>query len=1163
MAVIKYPIKIWPPLLFFILIVNPASVSISSQTVSIDRVVDEHNETLHLLGDGQYDRAVSRFKNLINRAPSFPGSYYKLFLSYKQLGQLTAAEDYFANLGKEEPDNPYVHSTLGSIEQARNAHKAALRHYQKSIELYPYYWRAVRNLVDTYKALSELEGAERYLQDLVKAQPENAIPHYGLGYLSQLRNDWDRGLEHLDRALELRNDLLDARSVKAVIYFYTARYDDCLNTSLEALEMAEKLRDLDFQCVFTGHAGIAHLYTSRYAEAQKWCSRSLSLAREIDKKDDQARNLGNLGVIYRDTRRYADALDTFSEALELAEAIGDRRREGLFYRNIGTVYSMMNDHANALQYFEKARPIIAGTGDRNFESLTLWSMGTSYYNMCKYPEALQYSQKALDIANDIADRWGQERFLNTVGLVHWNLGQLPQALDCYERAFHIAREIKDRTGESYSLGNMAIIYSEVGADSMALDYYLQALDVAREIGEFSEESRHLNNIGALYHYRGSLEVALQYYEKVLEITTEIENTKLETVVLGNLGNLYSNFGRYDEADRFLKRALRISREIRNLDIEANQLIKLGDLKFIHGDYDSSRIYYRSALTIGNSTRDPEHIWMAHRGLATVFEKRNEPHKALSHYQSAIDEIEKARGRMQTEEFKTGFFAEKVDVYENVIHLLANLNGRQPRAGHSRQALEYAERAKARVFLDLLSESRADVSRGVSETFKAREREIFSKISYIQTRLVNPDLSGDEWDRLTRDLEKAEESYNALKRQIRENHADYADLIYPEPAPLKRIQNEAVGADGALLEFFLGEQNSFVWVITRNSADFFQLPAREEIEKAVRDYLQTISRPVGIGNPLAKHHALGQRLYRMLMQPLAAVFEDKAHLVIVPDGVLHHLPFETLITRPLEAKREANYLLHDHTVSYSPSASVLCSIDGRTGRRSGKKQLLAFGDPRYTRHEQFAATRGGERSTGLYTRRGFQFRRLPFSGTEVREIGDLFPAPGKVVYLGDQAKEENVKSETLDQYRFIHFATHGLIEQRVPSRSGIVLTLDDDPDEDGLLQMNEIVNLDLDAELVVLSACETGLGRLVRGEGIVGLTRAFMYAGTPAVVVSLWNINDRSSAAFMKSFYQHLTGGMDNAAALQMAKKEMLESKRRLYHHPFYWAPFILVGQYGE
>jgi CHAT domain-containing protein len=331
--------------------------------------------------------------------------------------------------------------------------------------------------------------------------------------------------------------------------------------------------------------------------------------------------------------------------------------------------------------------------------------------------------------------------------------------------------------------------------------------------------------------------------------------------------------------------------------------------------------------------------------------------------------------------------------------------------------------------------------------------------------------------------------------------------------------------------------------------------------------------------LTRHQTLGYDLYQKLLGSVAHSFEKKSRLIIVPDGALYYLPFETLITQEVLKNEEANYLIKDFEISTGPSSSVLCHLKEkrhRTGKRN--ETLIAFGDPYFGDGGEDALARGeahadsaamdpessGKAMTvrGLYEQRGFQFKRLPFSGSEVMEIGKLFSSGDKTLYIGEKAKEEVVKQTSLQSYTYVHFATHGIIDQKAPARSGIVLTLGEDSDEDGFLQVNEIFNLDLDADLVVLSACNTGLGKLRRGEGIVGLTRAFMYAGTPSVLVSLWNINDRSTADFMKIFYEQLMKGNSKARALQLAKLAMLGAARRSYQHPFYWAPFVLVGDHN-
>ena len=602
------------------------------------------------------------------------------------------------------------------------------------------------------------------------------------------------------------------------------------------------------------------------------------------------------------------------------------------------------------------------------------------------------------------------------------------------------------------------------------------------------------------------------------------------------------------------------------------------MNFLKRDFVASRNYYQQGVEIGNRIKDPEIIWESNAGLGNVYRDQGQFQKSLQHYKIAISEIEKVRGTLGVEEFKSGFLENKTKVYENLIGVLAEQHRKNPEKHFAEQGFFYSEKARARSFLDLLAESRANITSRISAQLKARERKILGQIASTQTKLRQPGLNDDQWKQLSAQLQKQEEEFRKLKRDMRKANPNYANLVYPQPYRLNQVRKRIIDENDALLEFSLGDSSSFVWVVTESTVKLYQLPGREEIEIAVRDYLKTISRPISLTNPLAKHRALGHKLYQKLMGNFTSDLQGKTSLIIIPDGILFYLPMESLIAEQTNSSDAIRYLINDYTISYAPSASVLCFVKkNKSIHPAERKALLAFGDP-YFGDSDIVAIRGDEfladtinnkfedmeiradvLTRGLYEQRGFKFKRLPFSGTEVSEISSSFPASQSRVYLGESAKEEVVKSIDLANYQYLHFATHGIIDQEIASRSGIVFTLDDDPKEDGFLQMNEILNLKLDADLVTLSACQTGLGKLQRGEGMVGLTRAFIYAGTPAVVVSLWNINDRSTAKFMKYFYQFLKDGKRPAAALQSAKKEMLLSQRKSYHHPYNWAPYVIVG----
>ena len=273
-----------------------------------------------------------------------------------------------------------------------------------------------------------------------------------------------------------------------------------------------------------------------------------------------------------------------------------------------------------------------------------------------------------------------------------------------------------------------------------------------------------------------------------------------------------------------------------------------------------------------------------------------------------------------------------------------------------------------------------------------------------------------------------------------------------------------------------------------------------------------------------------------------------------------------LSSKIDSKKNSRHLLERFGISYAPSASALAAI--KTGARQSaahQKALIAFGDPVYDRtgnvaNERSAPVKDTISAMGFYAERGLDFNRLPYTRDEVVGIGSLFPEQKRQVYLGDKAVEQIVKTEKLDQYRYIHFAAHGLIDEERPVRSGIVLSIAGDGKEDGVLQMGEIMRLKLNAEMVTLSACRTGLGKLLSGEGIIGLTRAFFYAGANSVVVSLWNVNDLATAELMKAFYQNLNKEMSKDEALRQAKLALIKGKQRAWQHPYFWAPFVLVGE---
>jgi len=1123
---------------FLIVLVLPSTSLLAQQTMRGQNTSEMYVKGLQLIGENKHDEAIVQFKLIIDTDPDFPGAYSKLVTVYQVKNELDRASQYFQELLRKYPERSKVYYGIGLVDKGRKKYENAIENFKKSVQLSRDCAHVVKDLVDCHYALKDLDGAVTYLNDILGLDAQNAAAHYGLGRAFELQSKWDKALTSINNALQLKPDFLPALFSKANIHEDIGALQECLLTSEKGLSLAEKEGNKEYQTLF----------------------------------------LNLMGIAQRKTGHPHKALDHYQRALKIDKEIGYKRGERIRTANIGNVYYSLSEYTKALEYYKSALQSAGALEDKRNQINYLNSIGAAYRNLDDLQEALKHYKQALSLSKETRDKRREGMVSGNMGIVYKRLGDLDRALVCYQKALINAKETGNKRGESITLGNIGNIYKSLGDFSEALEYYNSALQIDRQIGTRGSESIQLSSIGMVYYLQGRYTDALEYFRSSITIAEEIDSKMRQANGLTYLGDIYNKMGRFAEARTNCERALDIFKAIGSQSGEAFALFGLGTVQLNQHNYDESVQFFLKALSIGEKIKSPVITWDAYANLASVWEKQGDLQKSLHYYQLAVKEIEHIRGGLSTEDVKAGLMERKIDVYEKAVNIYAELHQKYPGKGYDRESFQLVEQAKARVFLDLLTESHADISKGVDSQFREKERVTVKEISRIQKRLRSSRPAEQEWEQLAAELKEAEQQYEGLQREIRRSSAAYADLVYPEPYGLQQVRSRIVDKNSALLEYFLEEERSYVWVITRERSKLHILPKRSEIEDEVEAYLKTLSKPAGLTNPITRHQALGYALYQKLLGSAAHSFENKSRLIIVPDGALYFLPFETLISQKADENEASNYLIKDYEFSTGPSSSVLCYLQEKRGRNGKRNErLLAFGDP-YFGGDRDAGSVRGEAETdssvtdhlsnetemsvrGLYKQRGFQFKRLPFSGNEVMSIGKLFPAGNKTLHIGENAREEVVKQAPLHDYQYIHFATHGIIEQMVPSRSGIVLTLDESSDEDGFLQVNEIFNLDLDADLVVLSACRTGLGRLRRGEGIVGLTRAFIYAGTPSVLVSLWNINDRSTADFMKNFYEQLMKGKSKSKALQLAKLEMLEAARKSYQHPFYWAPFILVGDY--
>ncbi|MCX6565233.1 MAG: CHAT domain-containing protein [Candidatus Aminicenantes bacterium] len=546
-----------------------------------------------------------------------------------------------------------------------------------------------------------------------------------------------------------------------------------------------------------------------------------------------------------------------------------------------------------------------------------------------------------------------------------------------------------------------------------------------------------------------------------------------------------------------------------------------------GKDEDALIYLQKAIDLAVEINAGYILWEALLETADIQKKKGSFEGALKNYQEAIDTIEKSRSTIENEDLKTSFLRSnrRLEVYHNAIDLLYRLNKIKPAAHHLEIAFQYMERAKARGFLDSLEIGRVSVAQKSNPEVEAQAGKIQSRLARLSRELLYEPESSERRAVIEKEIQIQEDEYEELRRNIRSHDPIYSGLRFPEIMTLRDLRKKIMDAETVVFTYALGKEGAFGLAISREKETFFRLPSTEVLRDLVAGHLKTIS---------DREHPVtgsGNNLYQTLLAP--GLDRPYRRIIIVPDDVLHYLPFETLGPSGV-----SSWIGIEADVSYSPSLSSLAELIKRADRRkSSVMDLLAVAAP------------GGEESGAR--------ARLTFSEKEVDDISHLYPPEKCLVLKGKNATEKVLKTVRFEDYRMIHFAAHGLIDEQKPVRSAIVLSADPDSDEDGYFQAREIYNLRLNAEIVALSACRSAAGRLIRGEGIEGLNRSFLFAGSSAVLMSLWPVDDEATGHLMRRFYLHLREGDSVAAALRRAKMEMIGSAD--FSHPYYWGGFVVSG----
>jgi CHAT domain-containing protein len=827
------------------------------------------------------------------------------------------------------------------------------------------------------------------------------------------------------------------------------------------------------------------------------------------------------------------------QALDLSQKAGDKVRAATAMVYLGAALAYQGRLAEAFDISQKNVVLARGAGDKKVLAMALNTAAGVAEESGHSEESLAYLCEELDVALEVGDPIRHYTALLNMGELYVRIGDPDKAEAPLEEALRLGREIKQST---------TIRNPSKKAVEMALTY----------LGEM-ELTRH------------RYQAALNYYEQVY--ASRPDSPLWIITSLQGMAEAHERLGEHQKAIDLLREAIPLAEKSSAGLSYAFIVSDLGRSQESLGHLDDALALQNRALAIVHqSGGNPDYDWQIESRIGHVDRALGHNMEALEHYQRSIRGIERLRGfAINTEGGRASALERSHATYAETADLLLDLH-------RTDEALAMAERGRARAFLEVLVLSRTIADELTPEQRK-REDAILARISTAQKNLWAEKISADDKRGNEAALTSAEDDLDGFHAAVRQSNPRYASVHYPEPVSVNEIQDRLLDDRTALVEYLLGEDRSFVWVVTKSKVTYSALPARKAIEDQATAYRKLLSDRV---SALTVHHSLeeigrlGANLYASLFQPIAAATASSRTLIIVPDGVLNYLPFDALVTSsgsPNSGEDRMSYLTERFDIVYGPSASALLGIQAMNGETVvPAKMLLAFGDPvtSYSSHlpsipsanqVSQAASRTREGSVAEdYAERGFSLARLPYTRDEILAISKLFPISQRRIYLGAEAREETVKTEKLDDFRYIHFASHGFLDETRPGRSGILFSQVPNSSENVVLRVDEIMHLKMNADLVTLSACSTGLGKLVSGEGILGPTRAFFYAGARNVTVSLWNVNDLATSSLMQAYYQNLSRDLPKGAALRRAKLALLRGENPVWRHPYFWAAFVLVGE---
>ena len=931
-------------------------------------------------------------------------------------------------------------------------------------------------------------------------------------------------------------------------------------------------------------------------QALEYYQKAQQISQSINDLEGEGEALNGIGYVYMTLSKNREAWEACSRALELNQCSGNRRAEAQSLNNLGEILYGISKRQQSIEYYQRAIAMWRDLADDRGQAQTLLNFGYTYSDLGEPNKALEFDRQALEFWKAAKSKRGQALALTAIGRLKSRLGESQEAIRYFDQAMQLARLVGDRTEEARILNGLGFVQESLGEQQKAIEYYKLALCLFQAVNYPNGEASTYNELGRAYYSLGDMQNSLGYFEQGYRLSSQIGDTRLEAYALRGVGTVYNFQGNIAKALETYRKALPVHRAEKDRRGEAVTLNLIGRIYHAQGKLQAAIEHYKIALALNQVAGDRNRESLTLYNLACAERDRGNPTVALSQIEKSLEIVESLRTKVASRDLRTSYFATIQQYYQLNVDLLMQSQKRATVNELASRALEVNERARARSLLDLLGQHRVDIrgqiDTNLTQRLQALQQEFLAR-SESKIQLISANASSEEVAAITREISALSEERSKIEAKIRLTHPHYAALTLPKPLQASEIQ-QLLDENTLLLEFSLGDKQSYVWTVTPTGVKGHGLKNRAEIEKLTREVREILapdeSAPVELDATRTEAYwKKAAELSQLILGPVADELGQK-RLVIVADGGVQYIPFGALPKPQAGGKQSVGKessvastahipLIQEHEIVSLPSASTLAVLRQETaGRKPAPKTIAVLADPVFAINDLRLLAVNGQANGALPSqpalgdltsqlrnqsqRRGRNLKRLQWTLEEATAIEELTQPGDRFVAKGFDATLQQATDPNLSQFRIIHFATHGVLDDENPELSALVFSLFDKQGKtlEGRLWLNDIYNLNLPAELVVLSACDTGLGKDFKGEGLVGLTRGFMYAGAPRVMASLWKVEDKPTAHLMRRFYWHLLkNGLPPATALRQAQLDLFRDAK--WNAPYYWGSFVLQGEW--